>query len=205
MMESLEKKENHHKENRIATMMIFSKLLLIISIFFLTGCAVTPSVTENFLKNYQFSEGESVAILPFIEQYSFRRVNKSSLTDEPTAILSMELMNSKVHVVDETFFTRLIEKQKISLTGLMNQGDYAKIGKIVKADFVITGNISLTKAVGSRRGTISLSVIDVATGNIVYSSFAEMSDIWGGLNVYSFREALIKKTGKKLVEFFNSH
>jgi hypothetical protein len=168
-------------------------LFILALVFSFWGCA-TPSIKERFLADYDFSLVKTMAILPFSETYSDATQlqgfdNRNSLRYESIDILTMELMNSRVKVIERVLLDKILEEQKLSLTGVMEQENYDKIGKLLKVDLIITGNISLTKSVGNRSGTISARAIDTVTGNIVYTAYAKMGDPWGGLNVSNFRES----------------
>jgi curli biogenesis system outer membrane secretion channel CsgG len=178
-----------------------------VNIFLILGCA-TPSIKEKYSTDFDITQVKSVAVFPFTETYSDATQlqgfdNRNSLRYEAIDILSMELMDSRIKVLERIFLDKILEEQKLSLTGIMEQDSYDDIGKILKVDLIITGNISLSKSMGNRSGTISARAIDTVTGKVVYTAYAKMGDPWGGLNISNFREALISSVGKKLVKYFN--
>lgn len=184
-----------------------NKTVILSLVIFMCGCAgmLGGNVRENSLKTYDVLTVKSVMILPFTESYSdgsaYGHGESQTITEEPIQIIAMELINSNVKVVERALLNGILTEQKLSLSGIMESQDYEKIGKLVNADLIITGSISISKAVGSRKGQISVRVIDIATGNIVYTASAKMGDIWGGLNAKSFKEPLIRKMGEKIVAF----
>ena len=112
-----------------------------------------------------------------------------------------ELFDAGINVIDRTLLDKVLSEQKMSLSGLMEKQDYQKIGKLVNADVILWGSISLVKQIGRRQAEISVRLIDVGTGTVVYTSIGEKSDIWGGGDVTAFKKELMSEAGKKLAEF----
>ena len=117
----------------------------------------------------------------------------------------MELMDAGVNVIDRTLLDKVLDEQKLSLSGLMEKQDYQKIGKLVNADVILWGSLSLVKQIGKRSGKIALRLIDVGKGTVVYTSVGEKSDIWGGADVTSFKNELMSEAGKKLADFLRNN
>lgn len=159
---------------------------------------------DNHQKDYDFSKVKTIAILPFTENYRNERgapVNTTDIVPESVDVFSVELFSTGLKIIDRTLLDRVLSEQKLSLSGLAEKQDYQKIGKLLSADAVLSGSISLVKQFGKRRGEISLRLIDVATGAVVYSSVGEKSDIWGSMDVTSFRKDLMSGASRKISEF----
>jgi curli biogenesis system outer membrane secretion channel CsgG len=160
---------------------------------------------DNYQQNYDFSKVKSIVIIPFYESFKSARlsgsVNSKNVIPESVDIFSMELFDTGINLIDRMQLDKVLSEQKLSLSGLMEKQDYRKIGKLVNADAILWGSISLLKQFGKRRGEITVRLIDVETGTIVYTSLGEKSDIWGGGDVTSFKNELMSVAGKKLVEF----
>lgn len=182
----------------------------------IAGCAATGSqgipdvsLKDKYQKNYNFSKIKSIVVLPFFETYKsatdviFGPVNTKDVIPESVDVFSMELFDTGINVIDRTLLDKVLSEQKLSLSGLMEKQDYQKIGKLVNADAILWGSISLVKQIGQRRGEISVRLIDVGTGTVIYTSIGEKSDIWGGMDVTAFKKELMSGAGKKLAEFLN--
>jgi curli biogenesis system outer membrane secretion channel CsgG len=159
---------------------------------------------DNHQQDYDFSKVKTIVILPFTENYRNERgapVNTADIVPESVDVFSVELFSTGLKIIDRTLLDRVLSEQKLSLSGLAEKQDYQKIGKLLSADAVLSGSISLVKQFGKRRGEISIRLIDVATGAVVYSSVGEKSDIWGSLDVTSFRKDLMSGASRKFSEF----
>jgi curli biogenesis system outer membrane secretion channel CsgG len=160
---------------------------------------------DNYQQNYDFSKVKSIVIIPFYESFKSARlsgpVNSQNVIPESVDVFSMELFDAGINVIDRIHLDKVLSEQKLSLSGLMEKKDYQKIGKLVNADVILWGSISLVKQFGKRRGEISVRLIDVGTGTIIYTSLGEKSDIWGGGDVTSFKNGLMSEASKKLSEF----
>ena len=162
---------------------------------------------DNYQQNYDFSKVKSIVIVPFYESFKNTRnilsgpVNSQNVIPESVDIFSMALFDAGINVIDRMHLDKVLSEQKLSLSGLMEKQDYQKIGKLVNADVILWGSLSLVKQIGKRRGEISIRLIDVGTGTIVYTSLGEKSDVWGGVDVTSFKNELMSEAGKKLAEF----
>ena len=192
-------------------------LLVLVVLAAIAGCAASGSqgkvpdvsLKDKYQKNYNFSKIKSIVVLPFFETYKsatdilFGPVNTKDVIPESVDVFSMELFDTGINVIDRTLLDKVLSEQKLSLSGLMEKQDYQKIGKLVNADAILWGSISLVKQIGQRRGEISVRLIDVGTGTVIYTSIGEKSDIWGGMDVTAFKKELMSGAGKKLAEFLS--
>jgi len=165
------------------------------------------SLKDKYQQNYDFSKIKSIVVLPFSETYKSARnilsgpVNSKDVIAESVDVFSMELFDAGINVIDRTLVDKVLSEQKMSLSGLMENEDYQKIGKLVNADAILWGSISLVKQIGRRQAEISVRLIDVGTGTVVYTSIGEKSDIWGARDVTAFKKELMSEASKKLTEF----
>jgi curli biogenesis system outer membrane secretion channel CsgG len=165
------------------------------------------SLKDKYQQNYDFSKIKSIVVLPFSETYKSARnilsepVNSKDVIAESVDVFSMELFDAGINVIDRTLVDKVLSEQKISLSGLMENEDYQKIGKLVNADAILWGSISLVRQIGRRQAEISVRLIDVGTGTVVYTSIGEKSDIWGARDVTAFKKELMSEASKKLSEF----
>lgn len=195
-------KKNAEKNLTGSAGMVLAMLLLLAP-----ACAAEVRLRDNYQQSYDFSKVKSIVVLPFYESYRsvtdilFGPVDAKDVIPESVDVLAMELLDAGVNVIDRTLLETVLDEQKLSLSGLMEKQDYQKIGKLVNADVILWGSISLVKQIGKRSGKIALRLIDVGKGTVVYTSVGEKSDIWGGADVTSFKNELMSEAGKKLTEF----
>ena len=198
-------KENAEKKLAGITGMVLAILLLLAA-----TSRADVRLRDNYQQSYDFSKVKSIVVLPFYESYRsatdilFGPVNSKDVIPESVDVFSMELFDAGINVIDRTLLDKVMDEQKLSLSGLMEKQDYQKIGKLVNADLILWGSISLVKQIGKRSGNISIRLIDVGTGTVVYTAVGEKSDIWGGADVTSFKNDLMSETGKKLAEFLRT-
>ena len=172
------------------------------------ACA-NMQVRDKSQAGYNFSKIKSIVILPFYESYKsstdmlFSPVNSKDVAYESLDVISMELFDAGIKVVDRMHLDKVLDEQKLSLSGLMEKQDYRKIGKLVNADAILWGSILLNKQIGKRGGKIAIRLIDVETGTVIYTSVGEKSDVWGGADVTSFKTDLMSEAGKKLSAFLS--
>ena len=189
------------------------KLLLPVTLFLLislTGCAAVQ-VRESGQQQFNFTRIKSIVILPFVENYRsstdslFVPIKTTDNVYESADIISMDMFDAGIKVVDRMFLEKVLSEQKLSLSGLMEKQDYRKIGNMVNADAILWGTIQTSKLIGQRSCTLSVRLIDVETGTVIYTSINEKKDIWAGLDTSSMKGELIAETGKKLKEFLMKH
>jgi len=162
-------------------------------------------------QQFDFSKIRSVIILPFVENYRsstdslFVPVKTTENVFESADIISMPMFEAGIKVVDRMFLEKILSEQKLSLSGLMEQQDYRKMGHLVNADAILWGSIQTTKLMAQRTCSLSVRLIDVETGTVIYTSLSEKKDPWAGLDTSSMKLDLIAESGKKLKEFLQKH
>ena len=186
--------------------LVYATLLL----SFLTGCAGVQ-LRESGQQQFEFGKIKSVVILPFVENYRsstdslFVPVKSTENVYESADIISMDMFDAGIKVVDRLLLEKVLSEQKLSLSGLMEQQDFRKIGNLVNADAIVWGSMQTSKLIGQRNCSLSVRLIDVETGMVIYTSVSEKNDIWAGLDTSSIKKELIGEAGRKLKEFLMKH
>ena len=176
----------------------------------LSGCAGVQT-RDSAQQKFDFIKIKSIIILPFLENYrsstdsQFVPVKTTENVYESADIISMDMFDAGIKVVDRMFLEKILSEQKLSLSGLMEQQDYRKIGNLVNADAILWGTVQTTKMMAQRTCKLSVRLIDVETGTVVYTSLSEKKDIWAGLDASSMKSDLIAEAGRKLKEFLLKH
>jgi len=129
-------------------------LLALAFVATIAGCAInggmgkSPEVSlkDKYQESYDFSKIKAIVVLPFSETYKsatdilFRPVNSKDAISESVSIFSIELFDAGINVIDRALLHKVLSEQKLSISGLMEQEDYQKIGKLVNADAILFVN-----------------------------------------------------------------
>lgn len=147
----------------------------------LISCA-TVQLEKNEKHGYDFNNIKSLTILPFLEVRIDSIIPNNAgqrhnyiIADE----LAMALLGSGIKIVDRNIINRILSEQKLTLLGLMKEQDYVKIGKLTNADAILYGVINTENAYFRRQATISVKIIDVRTGETVFTVLTKSGDSWG--------------------------
>lgn len=184
--------------------------LIVLLLIALSGCAGVQT-RDSSQQKFDFSRIKSIVILPFVENYRsstdslFATVKTTEDVYESADIISMDMFDAGIKVVDRMHLDKVLSEQKLSLSGLMEKEDYSRIGKLVNADAILWGSVQTTKLMAQRTCKLSVRLIDVETGTVIYTSLGEKKDIWAGLDASSMKSDLIAEAGKKLKEFLLKH
>ncbi|MFC2061599.1 CsgG/HfaB family protein [Elusimicrobiota bacterium] len=152
-----------------------------------TGCATTSvkqkqALTAETKKVMDMYTGprRKVAVIEFVNKTKFgeRRLGTSAAD-----ILITELENTgKFILVEREKLSKIIKEQELALTGLIDSGSAAEVGKIIGVEALITGSISqfgmkttssdLIITSGKKQiaeATVDIRLIDVETAGIIYA------------------------------------
>ncbi len=110
---------------------------------------------------------KTVMITPF--EYS-KDITLKTAEDAVAATLAK---TGKYKVIDKKSLKELVEQQKYSISGLTDETEARKIGKLLSADAVLFGSVSISGEVM----VITLSLRDVATGALLWSDRFEGEDL----------------------------
>jgi hypothetical protein len=159
---------------------ILCNLVIVFSLFLISGCSARTNTADLIVsKSVIISDQYKVAILPFKYKYIKRYVSYGDIeaplnaNEIVTAGVEREFLRSgKFKVIDREYLLRVLDEQKLSITGLTQKSDLTKIGNLLNADGIIVGEvIELTtlKNVVSLNGrcTMTMKLIDIKSGEIV--------------------------------------
>ena len=118
-------------------------------------------------------------IKPTIAVLSLEAKNVSKETAEAVAdILSTELFNSqRFNVIERQAITRILEEQKLQMTGVTDMGTAVEIGKVLNVAKIMIGSVS-------RLGDsyiVNTRLVDVKTGALELAQNAKSNDGEDGL------------------------
>lgn len=92
----------------------------------------------------------------------------------------------KMDVVEREALSKILKEQKLSMTGLIDEGSAVKVGKLLGADVIIIGRgTALRKHVKGKPqnnliDTLALKAINVETGSVILTVRKEEGSAWSG-------------------------
>ena len=175
-------------------------LVFVSACLLLSGCAI--AIEDNIRKDFSFQNTKAVTVLPFLETrtsldyYSNKTTSNTSYDYEASDTFEHEILNSKLIVVDRMQLEKVLREHKLSLSGIMQSGDYSSIGNMTSVDLIFTGTVivDLTSII------INIKAIEVKTGNIVYSSNARTQVLVAGVGSSDKIHDATKQMSKQLME-----
>ncbi len=165
------------------------KILFVVSLLLLMGCA--PTVSYKVRDGFTFNKTQSILVL--------QKPNDLGSGDTITEAL----MDTKLKIIDRTTLDQIVQEQKLNLSGAVADSDLETIGKLTKADLILTYRGQWGNGYANRWASVSIRVIEVKTGNIVFTTTAKNGDMMGGVNANGLIEGLNREAAKRLVDCIN--
>ncbi|MBS0617303.1 MAG: VWA domain-containing protein, partial [Spirochaetes bacterium] len=127
------------------------------------------AIGEFFAKN----PGKTVAVLTF-KHSDVTKKNAASVAEKEASAIQERIIENlvatgRVTVIERERITQILAEHQIDQSGMT---DKARIGQLLRADFLLTGSILSKK---NNRLEISARLIDVATAKIVTTARADVS------------------------------
>lgn len=135
------------------------KCLLLFLLLILISCSGRPMVNTSVNKNVNFNRSSRMAIVPGAAS-SFGLLL-------PDALLT-EFLGLGFNIVERNEIAKLLREQNLSLSGILENQDYSKIGKIANIEtlIIVVSKENSNGAVASA----SIKVINVTNGYVIISS-----------------------------------
>jgi TolB-like protein len=181
------------------------KTLLVISFLFFLGCASS----KDFVRpGTNFNKYQRIAVLPLVD---FPNHPQSGV--QVADIISMRLLTTGATILDRSQTSQLLSEQKLGVSGLVDERTAPNIGSVLGVQALIAGSVNewrsacnnvqfiagaapailCTSVVG-----ITLKLIDVETGQIVWSGSARGSSVGTDSHAQAAEKAV-----EKIVEQLN--
>jgi len=135
----------------------------------LAACAASPPRYVDL--NMDFGSVRTVAVMPFVN------LTRENLAAERVrdVFSSMLLASGSVYVVPQGEVTRAIGQATVASPTTPNADEVVKVGKMLKADAVVTGVVKEYGEVRSGNTTaniisLSLQMFETSTGKVVWSA-----------------------------------
>ncbi|MCK5153614.1 MAG: hypothetical protein KAQ93_04585 [Spirochaetales bacterium] len=135
-------------------------ITILMFLFFLTLCPLFSQ--DNPMQN-------SLAIMPF----NYPSGMDTNLVNTMNTFFRSKMVekgNGNTTFVERQKINLIIQEQKLQMTGLFDDAQASTIGSMTGASHIVLGEIGYTDNTYSE-SSISINIIEVKSGNIVYSNF----------------------------------
>ncbi|HQO03338.1 MAG TPA: CsgG/HfaB family protein [Spirochaetota bacterium] len=155
----------------------FAIVVLCFSIPFVFGCStIDVAVNKRVDLNKRL---DKIAVFPF-------QVRQGQWGDEFSDAITHHLFKSgRVEVVEREAMQKILKEQNLSMTGIVDDSNAARLGKLLGADVIITGrgsclsdNTTGGKEQKNLIDTFSLKAISVETGSLLVTVRKEPGIAW---------------------------
>lgn len=179
------------------------KRLLLPLIVLLAGCA---SSNEFIRDDVDLSRYQRIAVLP-LNDHASERGSGNQVAD----IVSMNLLNSPITVVDRTQTIQMLAEQLAGSIGIIDESTAPEIGRILGVQALLTGSINEWQSFETNiqvvqgadpammpisAAGVSLKLIDVETGQVVWAGSARGTETGHGLQANSAQKAVRSILGR---------
>ncbi|OGR84792.1 MAG: hypothetical protein A2901_06205 [Elusimicrobia bacterium RIFCSPLOWO2_01_FULL_54_10] len=140
-----------------------------------------------------------IAILPFESSNPY--IPGTSLSDY--FVVQILRDTSGLDVVERKDLMRILQEQKLALTGLIRPDKFARLGNILGVQAILVGSVSTLETLQSTRGSISvtLKLMEVSTGRVIWADRQVIAhSTWSVKDVEEVAERIMEKAAKKMVE-----
>ena len=183
-------------------------LILCTMLLFIFGCATS----DEFVRpGVDFDRYTRIAVISFSD-YPGKPGSGLQVAD----IVSMELLKLGIDVVDRTSLDKVLREQSLGSSGLVDDYTSPEIGKLLGVNAIMTGTLTewsttVTDIQLIQGGApanmpisaagITMKLIDVETGQIIWSGNARASTTGNNMESIAAKNA-IKKIGKQFIQHF---
>lgn len=138
---------------------------MIFPIFLIISCAPHDYPYRIYSHPNENIKIAKIAVMPFLG--STRETG-----DLASDLISQNLVRKGIRVIDRSNLIHILREQGLSMSGLVEEPDYIKIGKLIDSDFILVGMVKKGIIPESRKTTeaitdVSIKILDVKTGEIV--------------------------------------
>jgi len=156
------------------------KILFVVSFTFIFSifsyCGDYDDIANDLLKG--LNPNINLAVVGFGYQVYNSKSRTTSIISERlvTALLkNKEMQNKKIKLIERNLIEKVLQEQKLSQTGIIDIESAPKIGKILSANVIITGNIY---DVDYENVEVNVKAIDVEKGTVYSSSNKKLERNW---------------------------
>jgi TolB-like protein len=106
-----------------------------------------------------------------------------------------------VQVIERKDLMKILQEQKLALTGALRQEKFLKLGSILGVEAILTGSIQTLETLQSDGGAISVTVklMEVQTGKVLWADRRKISHSgWFVREVPEVADILVEKAARKM-------
>ncbi len=144
------------------------RLCGIVLAFLIFGCGHEYPYT-SFSKSGLQITGSRIAILPFS--------SPNELGGLASDVIAQILMKNGFHVLGRYYLSVIMQEQGLSLSGITEPTNLAKIRKLTNADYIMVGTARSQKEIVT---DISIKILDIKTGEMIMGSSYALERKRGG-------------------------
>ena len=117
----------------------------------------------------------------------------------------MTLPAARFHTISRRYLQEVLTEQKFQMSGL-TEGNILKVGRLVGARSILVGHVikykKLSNLFGDIAGEVSFSfqLLDVETGNILFSGSAQFDEPWENVGPEIVSGALVQATVQRMAD-----
>ena len=140
-----------------------------------------------------------IAVLPFDSRNPY--ISGTSLSD--CFVVSFLQKIPGIQVIERKDLMKILQEQKLTLSGVVRPGKYEKLGMVLGVDAVLVGSVETLDVIQSLSGSISVTVklIEVSTGKILWADRQKIShSTWSAREIEEIACALLEKAAGKMVD-----
>lgn len=164
--------------------------------FFQSGCvarrAALPDVQSRPVSG-------RIAVLPFNSSNPY--VPGTTLSDYFIVQLLQNM--PEVSVIERKDLMKILEEQKLTLTGIIRPEKFVKLGSILGVDAILLGTVSTLEPIHSVGGKVAVTVklVDVASGRILWADSRKIDySTWSVKELAAVAEEIMQKAARKMVQ-----
>jgi TolB-like protein len=108
-----------------------------------------------------------------------------------------------LQVIERKDLMKILQEQKLTLTGIIRQEKFMKLGSILGVDSILIGSVHTLETLQGEGGTILVTVklMDVQTGKVIWADRRRINHAgWSVLEVPEVADILIEKAAKIMVK-----
>ena len=168
--------------------------LLLIGAIALMGCG-----PHRNYSGHTFLSRKCIAILPFESNNPY--IAGTSIGDRFT--VQMIKWFREFQVIERKDLMKLLQEQKLSITGITEPGNRSKLGSMLGVDALLLGCAQSLETIQSTGGSISVTIklVEVQSGRILWADHQVIScATWTPNEIAQIAETLMGKCAKKMVE-----
>lgn len=161
----------------------------------LVGCAPRSALVPDQI---ELPNRPKIAVMPFNSSNPY--IPGTSISD--CFVVNILRNLPQVQIIERKDLAKVLEEQKLSLSGIVQSGKYGALGMFLGVDALLMGSVETLEAIQSVKGSIAVTVklVEVSTGKILWADRSNIShSTWSVREIEEVSAALLEKAAKSMV------